>query len=304
MNRFELIPRGPYSLQASAGFLEGFAPIAQGTAEDAHHLHMAFVADGTDQVAGVCLHAEGDVVIGEVYGDADPSIVQPQVKRSLSLDVDGTGFPAVGERDPVIGRLQARYPGLRPVCFYSPYEAAVWTVLSQRVRLTQAARVKTRMTEELGPVVNVHGDRLHAFPGPRRLLGLEWFQGLFGRKVDYLHAIALATIEGRLEATHLRSLPQDAAFKELKSIPGIGDFGAQLVLLRGAGDPDYLPAAEPRVPRAVVVAYGLNALPSQQELEMMAERWRPYRTWTVFLLRLFLQQEEEKAGARGSSPPA
>ena len=107
-----------------------------------------------------------------------------------------------------------------------------------------------------------------------------------------------------LEASHLRFLPRDAALKELKSIHGIGDFGAQLVLLRGAGDPDYLPAAEPRVPRAVSVAYGLNALPSQRELEMMAERWRPYRTWTVFLLRLFLQQEEEKAGARGSSPPA
>ena len=47
-----------------------------------------------------------------------------QVTRILSLDVDGTGFPEVGRRDPVVGGLQARWPGLRPVGFYSPYEAA------------------------------------------------------------------------------------------------------------------------------------------------------------------------------------
>lgn len=38
-----------------------------------------------------------------------------QVARILSLDVDGSRFPAVGERDPVVAGLQQRYPGPRPV---------------------------------------------------------------------------------------------------------------------------------------------------------------------------------------------
>jgi DNA-3-methyladenine glycosylase II len=63
-------------------------------------------------------------VVGEVFGDADPEAVRDQVARILSLDVDGSGFPAVGRRDPVVGGLQARWPGLRPVGFFSPYEAA------------------------------------------------------------------------------------------------------------------------------------------------------------------------------------
>lgn len=42
--------------------------------------------------------------------NADPDAVRGQVARILSLDVDGRAFPAVGERDPMIGRVQPRQP--------------------------------------------------------------------------------------------------------------------------------------------------------------------------------------------------
>jgi DNA-3-methyladenine glycosylase II len=50
----------------------------------------------------------------------------------------------VGERDPVVGEVQHRYPGLRPVGFWSPYEAAAWTIIGHRIRITQAAAIKGR----------------------------------------------------------------------------------------------------------------------------------------------------------------
>ena len=126
--RFEIDPVGPYALASSARFLEGFAPAAyKGGGRDG--LRFAFVADdlaGGEAVAGVRVRQEGETVVGDIYGTADPEIVRRQVARILSLDVDGSGFPGVGERDPVVAALQRRYPGLRPVCFYTPYEAAAW----------------------------------------------------------------------------------------------------------------------------------------------------------------------------------
>src|SRR5215217_9705159 len=182
MTTFELVPRGPFSLAASAAFLEGFSPAAY-RAAGAGHLHLAFVPDGEEAAAGVCLHQPDGVVVGEVSGHADPEAVRDQVARILSLDVDGSGFPDVGRRDPVVGGLQARWPGLRPVGFFSPYEAAAWALIGHRIQMVQAARIKQRMAEELGEVVDIHGDRRHAFPGPARLAGLEGFRGLFARKV-------------------------------------------------------------------------------------------------------------------------
>jgi DNA-3-methyladenine glycosylase II len=288
--RFEIDPQGPFSLAASTRFLERFGPAAYpGAAEG--HLHLAFVVDGREDAAGVCLRQDGERVVGEVYGSPEIDLVRRQTARILSLDVDGERFLEVGQRDPVIGRLQARYPGLRPVCFASPYDAAAWTLISARVQIRQAARVKARLAEQLGPTVNIHGEVWHAFPGPLRLSGLEMFRGLFGRKPEWLRALGEAALDGKLDADHLRSLPEAAALAELKRLAGIGDFSAGLILLRGAGHPDALPLLEPRLMQAVQRAYELAAPPTLDALRELAEPWRPYRTWVCVLLRNWLEDD-------------
>ena len=297
VGKFEIRPVGPYSLAASARFLEGFAPAAyEGGGED--YLRLAFVADGGEEVAGVHAYSEGGVVVGEVFGEADVGVVRGQVARILSLDVDGRGFAGVGARDPVVGRLQARYPGLRPVCFYSPYEAAAWAIIGQRVRIVQAAKIKARMAEELGPTVEISGKPEHAFPGPSRLARLEGFPGLSGRKIENLRQLGREAAEGKVEAAYLRSLTVEEALEELKELPGIGDFSAELILLRGAGEPDHLPLREPRLRRAAALAYGLDESPADGELERMAGGWRPYRTWVSLYLRAMLEEETGEIAGR------
>lgn len=286
---FQLDPRGPFSLDAAARFLAGFPPLTGTRSATPGHVHLAFTVDGTETTAGVCLQSDGTTVTGEYVGDAAAEAVRTQVARIFSLDVDGTGFAQVGRRDPVVGELQAQYPGLRPVCFYSPYEAGAWALLSQRVQMTQAAHIKARLTQELGDTVEIHGDRIQAFPAPSRLLELDTFRGLFGRKIEYLHGLAQATLDGRLDADRLRALPADEAIEELKRLPGVGDFSARLILLRGAATADGVPAREPRFLRAVTLAYGTEEPPADDELERLIDGWRPYRTWTAFLLRTMLQ---------------
>lgn len=293
VDRFEIGPLGPFSLESSARFFESFAPATYGgMGEDL--LRFAFVADGLadgERVAGVLVRQEDDAVIGEVYGDAGVEVVKRQVGRILLLDVDGRGFPEVAERDPVVGGLQRRYPGLRPVCFYSPYEAAAWSIMGNRIRLAQAAKIRARMAEEMGPEVKL-GDQVgHAFPGPSRLEKLKTFPGLTETKIERLRHLARAAGEGELEADLLRSLPIEEALSRLQELPGIGPFSAELILLRGVGEPDYLSTRAPRLDLAVAMAYGLEATPSGEELEELAEKWRPYRAWVALHMRAVLEHE-------------
>ncbi len=275
---------------ASVRFLEGFAPAAY-EGNEAGHLHLAFVADGGEDVAGVCVREEHGMILGEVSGEAEVDVVRRQVGRILSLDVDGGGFHEVGRRDPVVGGLQARYPGLRPVCFFSPYEAAAWALIGQRIRIVHAAKIKDRMTRELGSTVEIHGVREHAFPGPEKLETLEGFPGLTARKVEYLRRLGREAGEGKLDAAHLRSLPEQEALARLEQLSGIGPFSAGLILLRGAGTPDLLPKGEPRLGRAVAMAYDLDAPPTPEKLQQLARNWRPYRTWVTLYLRAMLEEE-------------
>jgi DNA-3-methyladenine glycosylase II len=298
---FVLTPQGPFSLAASRAFLERFRPAAY-AGDPGRPLELVFVVDGGEEPVAVRLRQEDGVVAGEVYGEADPAVVREQVARILSLDVDGSGFDEVGQRDSVIGQLQGRYPGLRPVNFNSPFEAAVWALLSHRVRMSQAAKIRARLVAELGPTVNLDGETRQAFPGPLRLLGLTSFDGLFGRKPEWLRALAEAALECELDAAALRNLPSSMALAQLKALPGIGDFSAGLILLRGAGAPDALPIQEPRVLQGLALAYGLEGEPTYKRLGQLAESWRPYRTWVCVLLRRFLEDSAQEAGRRPGRP--
>ena len=156
---FVFSPKGPFSLAASIRYLEGFAPAAYDS-ESAASLEMAFCVDGHWDPVAVRVHEETGAVHGTVHG-ADtlaPAVIAAaveQVERILSLDIDGRGFPDIARHDPVVAQLQSRYPGLRPVCFWSPYEAAAWSVMGQRIRMVQAAAIKARITVEHGETIDV-----------------------------------------------------------------------------------------------------------------------------------------------------
>jgi len=162
----------------------------------------------------------------------------------------------------------------------------------------QAAAVKARLAETFGPTVLIHGERWQAFPGPRRLLEVEAGPPAPAHKMDRLHAIARATLEGELNAELLFSLPLDEARERLKRLPGIGDFSTDLVIPRGAGAPDGLPLHEPRLGRAIALAYGVDRPPSAEEIAVLAGWWRPCRTWVCLLLRAWLEEKTHEIAGR------
>jgi DNA-3-methyladenine glycosylase II len=282
---FSIQPLGPFSLAAAARFRLGFTPAGYGGSGADNHLHMAFPIEGSWTTIGLCVREVDGRILVQAYGDVEAEVARRHTARIFSLDVDGRGFDEVGERDPVVADLQRRHPGLRPVCFYSPYEAAVWAILSQRLRMRQAALLQDRLRQTFGEVVDIHGQRMRALPSPDTLLGVQTAPGVFGSKISSLHALAEAALKGRLDATYLRSLPVDDSLSHLRSLPGIGPFSSELILVRGAGHPDYLTLFEPRFREAVAGAYRLDHLPSDDELHHLSEAWRPYRAWVTFLLR-------------------
>jgi DNA-3-methyladenine glycosylase II len=289
MVEFTIEPRGRFSLAAAQRFLGGFTPASGTFADDATRLTMAFPVDGWAGSAAAVVWQDGELIRGEaVVSSPDVSIeaVRGQVARTLSLDHDGTGWDEVGRRDPVIGRLQAEFDHLRPVCFYSPYEAAVQAIIGQRISMRQAARIKVGLAESAGRTLEIGGQTLHAFALPDRLLEVTEAPGLNPEKLNRLHEVARATLDGRLDATRLRSLPFDEALAGLREIRGIGEWSSQHVLLRGAGVADAVPLADPRTRIAVQATYDLPSEPDDAELTAISDAWRPFRMWGFVLVRM------------------
>ena len=72
---------------------------------------------------------------------------------------------------------------------------------------------------------------------------------------------------------------------ELQSLPGIGPFYANLVVVRAAGFADVLPTNEPKLLAAVGDRYELGHPATVAELTAIGEAWRPRRTWAAVLVR-------------------
>jgi DNA-3-methyladenine glycosylase II len=267
-HRVEVAVQGPWSLVTSRAFWEGFTPSAL-PAVEGEALRATFLVEGEWRRASVSVTQRGATAVLALSGEGDLDQAAAQVCRFLSLDVDGRGWPAVGERDPVIAAAQASLPGLRPCGFYSPYEAAAWSVLSQRVRVTQAAALKAALLRD------------GVFPAPAELLGLDL--DLPGRKPEYLRAVAEAALDGLLDAVTLRAMKPAAAVLAVQQVKGLGPFAAELVVLRGANAPDAVPHNEARLTDEVAQRYG-------RPLAEVSEAWRPYRTWAAVHLRVLRER--------------
>jgi DNA-3-methyladenine glycosylase II len=293
MTSFEIVPRGSFSLRAAAEF--GFggslgAPAYDGT------MRLAFAVDGFAEHAAVALRERDDGTIdGELVGGGDVDAVRRQVARILSLDHDGGAWAAVGERDPVIGRLQHEHPGQRPVLFHSPYEAAAWSIISTRRPALQGAGIRRRLSEEHGARFDVAGCAMAAFPLPQQLAGLQSFPDLHERKLAQLRGVAEAALAGVLDPPRLTALDPDAAMAQLRTLNGIGPFYASLVVVRASGTADVA-VQEPRAMASAARCYELDAVPDSATWTALSDRWRPFRTWAMVLLRL--------ASERASATPS
>lgn len=279
---FTLTAQGPFDFGAALRFVADWPPTGALPA-DGRALRFAYCAESDWLPIGVTVTAAPGGVAVATTRAAGPRIRQ-EVARILSLDVDGTGFAKLGEADPVLGELQRRGPGLRPVCFWSPWEAACWAVIVQRSSSLIAARIKQRIAERYGARVTVDGREYAAFPPPMTLLEAGGL-GLPAQKEEWLRGLARAALDGVLTAEHLRALDPQEALAELRALPGVGPFSAGLILIRGAGAPDAFPGAEPRLFALLREAYGLPEDTPPAAYRKLADAWRPYRSWASFLFR-------------------
>jgi DNA-3-methyladenine glycosylase II len=278
---FEVL--GPWSLDTSRLFWEGFAPAALAGGPAGPVLRTVFCVEGDWRRAEAWVTQAGDTARVVLAGVGDLDAAARQLCRFLALDVDGRGWPQVGRRDAVIADAQARLPGLRPCGFHSPYEAAAWSVLAQRLRIVQAARLRAEL-------IAGHGED-GAFPAPRTLARADL--DLPGRKGEYLRAVAEAALDGLLDGAALRAVDPADAVQRVQQVKGLGPFAAELVVFRGANAPDALPQHERRLDAEIAERYGPG-----RTLADVSQAWRPYRTWAAVHLRALREQRTGEISGR------
>ena len=134
-------------------------------------------------------------------------------------------------------------------------------------------------------------DRLEAAmeaPTPEAFLALTDADlrtvGFSRQKVIYGRDLAAAFLDGRLSIAKLRRQPDDDAIAAITAIKGLGTWSAEVFLLFNLKRPDIMPAQDLALMVAAQRLKRLQARPSAKELRVIAEQWRPYRSFAARML--------------------
>lgn len=275
--------RGPYDLREVA--LMGFGHRDESSFDGVMRLGFCVDGDHESQV-GVALRQDGDQLVVDIEQSAgplaDPDVVARQAARVVSADRDGQAYADLCTANPTLAPIFARAPGFRPANFYSPYEAAVWSIISARRPRSQGIGLRERLAEAYGAVLTVAERPVPVLPTPSQLLSVEQLPGLPAGRLPRLQAIAEAAQHGDLDVARLTAIDPAEAMIELQRLPGIGPFYSSLIMVRACGLTDVL-ATEPQVLKHLEATYGRRV--EAAELERLAEDWRPWRTWVLVMLR-------------------
>jgi DNA-3-methyladenine glycosylase II len=153
--------------------------------------------------------------------------------------------------------------------------------------------VKSIVYQQLsGRVANVIFGRLAAAAGgkltpagvlklrPSRMRSL----GLSTQKTAYIRDLARHTRDGAIRFEELAALADAEVIAHLTQVKGIGVWTAHMFLIFALRRLDILPTGDLGIRNAIRRAYGLLELPAPSEMEIMAERWRPFCTVACWYL--------------------
>jgi AraC family transcriptional regulator of adaptative response / DNA-3-methyladenine glycosylase II len=160
-------------------------------------------------------------------------------------------------------------------------------VLGQQVSVTGARTLAGRLAERFGTALKVPVASLgRLFPRSSRIAGATTREigqlGITGRRAETLIALAGAVSRGELHLEPGNRL--EGTLRQLRNIPGVGEWTAQYIAMRALAWPDAFPHTDLGLRKA------LDERNPKKILEM-TEQFRPWRAYVALHLWSSLEKK-------------
>jgi AraC family transcriptional regulator, regulatory protein of adaptative response / DNA-3-methyladenine glycosylase II len=199
-------------------------------------------------------------------------------RRLLDLDADPQAVIDVLGSDAVLAPVVAKAPGQRIPRTVDEAELAVRAVLGQQVSMKAARTHAARLVTAYGqPIDDTNGALTHTFPSIEQLGNIDPAHLAMPQS---RRRTVIALIAGLADGTVVldAGCDWDEARSQLLALPGIGPWTAEVIAMRGLGDPDAFPASD----LGLRMAAEQLGLPSDQRaLLARSEQWRPWRSYAT-----------------------
>ena len=203
-------------------------------------------------------------------------------KRAALADPNAREF--LRNADPVLARLIDARPDFRPRAWIDelpPLDAfgtLVFQVAGQQLSVASTRAIISHLLQRFGGQMPAPAELLAADPQVLRDSGFSV------RKGETLRALAERFVDGRLNDQTLARMSDEEVEAALTEVPGIGEWTARGFLLVALDRPDVFLSGDLALRRAIQRAYGFDHPPTEDEVALVSDRWKPYRSLAVSYL--------------------
>lgn len=205
-----------------------------------------------------------------------------RLRRMFDLGANVTEISAHLERDTLLAKVVAQQPGLRIPGAWDTFELAVRAILGQQVSVAAARTLVGRLVTAYGePLIGYEGMGLQvAFPSPQALIDADLAGlGITKARRAAISALAAAVVANPQLLAQWRGL--EDTVQNLCALPGIGEWTAQSIAMRGFGEPDAFPSSDLALLRSMEK---LGEIVTKGNFEARSQGWRPWRAYAAMHL--------------------
>ena len=182
----------------------------------------------------------------------------------------------LAERDNDLKNIITRYD-YPPLWSRVPsFATLIHIILEQQVSLASAKAAFLKLESKIGHIT------------PEKILELsdeEMKACYFSRqKMKYARHLAEVILNDTLNIDALQTLPDDVIRTELKKVKGIGDWTVDVFLMMVLHRNDCFATGDIALMKSIKQVKGLPPLTSKEEILLITENWKPYRTVAAFML--------------------
>jgi DNA-3-methyladenine glycosylase II len=187
------------------------------------------------------------------------------------------------KKDLDLAKIIGQVGGYEISLMTNPYESLIEAIITQQLSGKAAESISKKFRKLFG-----------RFPKPADVLMMSDTDlrsaGLSAMKIKYIKDLSKKIESKELKLRSLKNMTDEEVILQLTKVKGIGRWTAEMFLIFSLGRLDILPVGDLGLKKGIQRLYSMADLPEKDEIEELAEKWRPYRTVATWYIWKSLNQ--------------